>query len=92
MQRPVRIFGPPGLQKLMEAALRLSASHYVMPLIVTEFTLDPRRARPEKPAPGLSDVRFAILAPEDTETARAALKRCNFPLRWVRFTYCAFEQ
>ncbi|CAL8470437.1 g9979 [Coccomyxa elongata] len=87
---PFHIYGPPGLHRLVTAALGFDGRPLSMPLMAVELTVDPAKGRPPAPAAeatratGAAEgrVMFATLAPDRTPDAEAALQRA--PERWRR--------
>ncbi|BDA44477.1 Zinc phosphodiesterase ELAC protein 1 [Coccomyxa sp. Obi] len=87
---PFHVYGPPGLHRLVTAALGFDGRPLSMPLMAVELTVDPAKGRPPAPAAeatratGAAEgrVMFATLAPDRTPDAEAALQRA--PERWRR--------
>ncbi|EIE27077.1 Metallo-hydrolase/oxidoreductase [Coccomyxa subellipsoidea C-169] len=77
---PFTVYGPPGLHKLVTAALGFDERPLAMPLMVVELTVDPAKGHAPRPAGEISHVdqgrvKFATLAPDRTPDAEAALRR-----------------
>ena len=73
----LHIFGPPGIQDLLESTLGFSGSRLAMPVVVAEFTVQPEKGAPPVPSKGFSGMSCAFIAPDFTERAKQALQQTN---------------
>ena len=74
---PFYISGPPGLHRVVHSALGYAKLELCMPLVVTEFSVDPRRHQGPTLVPDLpgGNVSFAVQAPDYSEDAAEAMRR-----------------
>ena len=77
----LHIFGPPGIQDLLESTLGFSGSRLAMSVIVAEFTVQPEKGAPPLPSKGFPGMSRAFIAPDFTERAKQALQQTNVRLR-----------
>jgi hypothetical protein len=70
-QETVHVFGPPGIQQLVQTALGFPGIHLAMPVVLAEFSTRPGDKQPPEPAANLANVMLARLCPDTAEEPQA---------------------